>query len=63
MREKKRTVGRPSKGVRKIVMVKLPPNDHAKIKAYSQTHKIDMIELMRKATLKVVEEQIQLDLR
>jgi predicted HicB family RNase H-like nuclease len=63
MREKKRPVGRPSKGIRKTVMVKLPPNDHARIKAYSVSHKIDMNALMVQATLKVIEGQTQLDLK
>ena len=63
MANEKRRVGRPSKGFRRTVMLKVPPPDHAKIKAYAKSHKIDMNALMIQATLRVVEGQMQLELK
>jgi hypothetical protein len=58
----KQPVGRPSKGIRKIVQVKMAPTEHAKIKAFAKAHKIDMMQLMRLATLQVVKGQVRLDM-
>jgi hypothetical protein len=60
---KKQKIGRPSKGVRKAVLLKVPLLDHAKIKAYAKSHKIIMNQLMIDATLRVIEGQTQLDLK
>ena len=59
----KKPVGRPSKGKRITVPVKLPPTDHAEIKAFADAHNIDMMELFRRTALKAARGQLRIELR
>jgi len=60
--QSKKPVGRPSKGKRVTVPVKLPQSDHAEIKAFANAHNIEMMELFRRTALKVARGQLKIEL-
>jgi len=58
----RRPKGRPSKGKRITVPVKLPPPDHDEIKSFAIAHNIEMMELFRRAGLQIARGQVTIEL-
>lgn len=60
--QEKKPKGRPSKGKRITVPVKLPPDDHAEIKAFANAHHIEMMELFRTIALQAARGKLKIKL-
>ena len=52
--------GRPHKGERKRLVVKLPLNEYNTIKAAATAHNLDLMEFMRQSALIAVKNQLKL---